>query len=143
MKSLEQITEYLNTVGVNGKDIYGVYGFLYANSLVDDTSKIGFTKSEKNFGDFVRWFESEDVEYNDEDEVLTDEYSEKFEGLWLVMHDIATECMRNTLDNMLQARSIVKAKAVLDVISGIVASCPEVQEIINEVEVDNENFNAG
>lgn len=142
MKSLEQIKEYLNSVGVNSKDIYGVYGFLYANDLVDDTSKIDYTKSEKNFGDFVRWFEGEEIGCEEAD-ILIDEYSEKFEGLWLVMHDIATECMRNTLDNMLQARSIVKAKAVLDVISGIVASCPEVQEIINEVEVDNENFNAG
>lgn len=134
MRSLEQIKEYLNTVGVKSDDIYGVYGFLYAKGLQEGTREIEYKETSKNFSDFVRWFEGEDVEYDEEDNVIIDEYSEKFEGLWLVMHDIATECMENTLDNMLQARSIVKAKAVLDVISGIVASCPEVQEIINEGE---------
>lgn len=133
MRSLEQIKEYLNTVGVNSNDIYGVYGFLYAKGLQEDTREIEYKQTSKNFSDFVRWFEGEEIECEGAD-VLIDEYSEKFEGLWLVMHDIATECMENTLDNMLQARSIVKAKAVLDVISGIVASCPEVQEIINEGE---------
>lgn len=57
--------------------------------------------------------EAQNVE-NEETEVELDDFESRLCGLWITIHDVATEAIEDIVDNETQARSFVKLKTIAD-----------------------------
>lgn len=124
MRKLEEVLEYLKTVGMCAYDIPKL---LIEKGLViyGDCVKI----TNKTWEDFVKWYDN--VEEKEKEEcpckdcegcdIPLDEMESHLAGLWIAIHDIATEAIENPIDMCLQTKCSVKlnalAKSVLDVFS--------------------------
>lgn len=119
MKSLENVFEYLKTVGVNEDDIKAVYGFLYAEGEMPIEQRIDYIPTEKTFADFIKWYEEEEDEDNEMDGgVFNDEDNGgTIQALWITIHDIAEDCIVGDVDKEKTAKSVVKIDAILHCIT--------------------------
>lgn len=118
MISLEEIKEYLKTVGMCAGDIHKL---LVEKGIIVFDNYVKIT--DKTWGDFVRWYDN--VEEKEEEEkkqhcdgcngcdVPLDEFESHLTGLWITLHDIATEAIECPIDDELQVRACVKAKSLV------------------------------
>ncbi len=115
MRSLEEIKEYLITVGMCACDIPKLLierGIIVSDNFVKIT--------DKTWGDFVQWYDNDEeeeeraCEESNEFDIPLDEFESHLAGLWITLHDIATEAIENPIDNYVQVRSCVKAKSIVD-----------------------------
>lgn len=131
MRSLEEIKEYLESDGICATDLLKLEterGIIILNIRV----KI----SDKTLEDFDKWYANIDgVKCPCKDcegcDIPLDEMESHLAGLWIAIHDIATEAIENPIDMCFQTRCSVKlnalAKSVLDVFSSY-DLCLEVPE---------------
>jgi hypothetical protein len=112
MRSLEEIKGYLKTVGMCAGDIPKL---LVEKGIIVSDNYVKIT--DKTWGDFVRWYDNvEEKEEEDEKQhcdVPLDEFESHLTGLWITLHDIATEAIECPIDDELQVRSCVKAKSIV------------------------------
>lgn len=114
MRSLEEIKEYLESDGICSSDLMKLAterGIIFQNIRVKIT--------DKTLEDFDEWYandeQKEDVncECCDGQDVQLDEFESHLAGLWITLHDIATEAIECPIDDELQVRSCVKAKSIV------------------------------
>lgn len=116
MRSLEEIKEYLENDGICASDLLKLEterGVIFLNIRVKIT--------DKTIEDFDKWYadgERGDVkkcpqEVCDDCDIHLDEFESHLAGLWITLHDIATEAIECPIDDELQVRSCVKAKSLV------------------------------
>lgn len=134
MRKLEEIKKYLENDGICASDLMKLgtdRGIIFNNIRV--------MISDKTLDDFDKWYANDEAE----DEVKCpckdcegcdiplDEMESHLAGLWITIHDVATEAIENPIDMCLQTKCSVKlnalAKSVLDVFSSY-DLCLEVPE---------------
>lgn len=116
MRSLEEIKEYLENDGICASDLIKLgaeRGVIFHNIRVKLT--------DKTLEDFDAWYANGKEEgvakchcegCNDCD-VPLDDFECHLTGLWITLHDIATEAIECPIDDELQVRSCVKAKSIV------------------------------
>lgn len=113
MRSLEEIKEYLENDGICATDLLKLEterGIIFMNIRVKIT--------DKTIEDFDKWYADGDVkkchtEVCDDCDIHLDEFEIHLTGLWITLHDIATEAIECPIDDELQVRSCVKAKSIV------------------------------
>lgn len=116
MRSLEEIKEYLESDGICASDLIKLgtdRGVIFHNIRVKLT--------DKTIEDFDAWYangKEEGVakcpcEGCHDCDVPLDEFESHLTGLWITLHDIATEAIECPIDDELQVRSCVKAKSIV------------------------------
>lgn len=113
MRSLEEIKEYLENDGICASDLQKLElerGIIFCGNRV----KI----SDKTLEDFDKWYANIDgvkcpCEGCNDCDVPLDEFECHLTGLWITLHDIATEAIECPIDDELQVRSCVKAKSLV------------------------------
>lgn len=113
MRSLEEIKEYLENDGICASDLQKLElerGIIFHGNRV----KI----SDKTIEDFDKWYANDNgakcpCEGCHDCDVPLDEFESHLTGLWITLHDIATEAIECPIDDELQVRSCVKAKSLV------------------------------
>lgn len=116
MRSLEEIKEYLENDGIRASDLLKLEtdrGIIFLNIRVKIT--------DKTLEDFDKWYENNaDAEESichcnacNEFDIRLDEFESHLAGLWITLHDIATEAIESPIDDEVQVRSCVKAKSIV------------------------------
>lgn len=118
MRSLEEIKEYLENDGICATDLLKLEterGIIFLNIRVNIT--------DKTIEDFDKWYADVDEKEGEEEkqhcdgcrdcDFPLDEFESHLTGLWITLHDIATEAIECPIDDELQVRSCVKAKSLV------------------------------
>lgn len=113
MRSLEEIKEYLENDGICASDLPKLE---LERAIIFDGIRVRI--SDKTLEDFDEWYANIDgvkcpCEGCHDCDVPLDEFESHLTGLWITLHDIATEAIECPIDDELQVRSCVKAKSLV------------------------------
>lgn len=113
MRSLEEIKEYLESNGICASDLPKLE---LERAIIFDGIRVKI--SDKTLEDFDKWYANIDgvkcpCEGCHDCDVPLDEFESHLTGLWITLHDIATEAIECPIDDELQVRSCVKAKSIV------------------------------
>lgn len=113
MRSLEEIKEYLESNGICASDLPKLE---LERAIIFDGIRVKI--SDKTLEDFDKWYANIDgvkcpCEGCHDCDVPLDEFESHLTGLWITLHDIATEAIECPIDDELQVRSCVKAKSLV------------------------------
>lgn len=113
MRSLEEIKEYLETDGICLSDLPKLD---LERAIIFDGIRVKI--SDKTLEDFDKWYANTDgvkcpCEGCHDCDAPLDEFESHLTGLWITLHDIATEAIECPIDDELQVRSCVKAKSIV------------------------------
>lgn len=105
MRSLEEVREYLEEVGVSSDSVGAVYGFLYADNLISLGDDLDYTETKKTFGDFVNWYEEEEEEECSDEEMDGGVFNDK-----AVINDYIFDCADKIIQYLKLIRDTTNSK---------------------------------
>lgn len=107
MRTAEEIFNYLKEEGICKEDFPKLF---WEQMIVADENSI--KESDKTYDDFLRWYNSCDIDDDVKEVSKIEEFIHHISALWINVHDISMEAIEQTNDIETQIRAFVKLNAI-------------------------------